>query len=146
MQDKEKRETLTDLVIELKHYYECQKQHKMYLVAEQTTHVISSLAIAMVMAVLLLTIFAFLGMAAAHWLSTLFGSLAMGFLFYALFLACVLGIFYMNRRRWIILPIARMMIHVFIKDGHSTVSPQGKVYDGHPTDTTKGKEADDDPE
>ena len=102
--------------------------------------------IAMVMAVLLLTIFAFLGMAAAHWLSTLFGSLAMGFLFYALFLACVLGIFYMNRRRWIILPIARMMIHVFIKDGHSTVSPQGKVYDGHPTDTTKGKEADDDPE
>ena len=134
MQDKEKRETLTDLVIELKHYYECQKQHKMYLVAEQTTHVISSLAIA------------FLGMAAAPWLSTLFGSLAMGFLFYALFLACVLGIFYMNRRRWIILPIARMMIHVFIKDGHSTVSPQGKVYDGHPTDTTKGKEADDDPE
>ena len=96
MQDKEKRETLTDLVIELKHYYECQKQHKMYLVAEQTTHVISSLAIAVVMAVLLLAIFAFLGMAAAHWLSTLFGSLAMGFLFYALFLACVLGIFYMD--------------------------------------------------
>ena len=146
MQDKEKRETLTGLVIERKHYYECQKQHMMYLVAEQSTHVISSLAIAVVMAVLLLAIFAFLGMAAAHWLSTLFGSLAMGFLFYALFLACVLGIFYMNRRRWIILPIARMMIHVFIKDGHSTVSPQGKVNDGHPTDTTKGKEADDDPE
>ena len=146
MQEKEKRETLADLVIELKHYYECQKQHKMYLVAEQTTHVISSLAIAVVMAVLLLTIFAFLGMAAAHWLSTLFGSLAMGFLLYALFLACVLGIFYMNRRRWIILPIARMMIHVFIKDGHSTVSPQGKVNDAHHADTTQGKEADDDPE
>lgn len=133
MQEKEKRETLTDLVIELKHYYECQKQHKKYLVAEQTTHVISSLAIAVVMAVLLLTIFAFLGMAAAHWLSTLFGSLALGFLLYAVFLACVLGIFYLNRRRWIILPIARMMIHVFIKDGH-------------PAATTTGKEADDDTE
>ena len=133
MQEKEKRETLTDLVIELKHYYECQKQHKKYLVAEQTTHVISSLAIAVVMAVLLLTIFAFLGMAAAHWLSTLFGSLALGFLLYAVFLACVLGIFYLNRRRWIILPIARMMIHVFIKDGP-------------PAATTTGKEADDDTE
>lgn len=126
MQEKEKRETLADLVLELKEYYECQKQHKKFLVTEQLTHIISTMTITIVMAVLLLTVFAFLGMAAAHWLSTLFGSLALGFLLYVLFLLAVMGVFYLNRRRWIILPIARMMIHIFIKDEPFTNQEKGK--------------------
>lgn len=120
MQEKEKRETLTDLVTELKTYYECQKQHKTYLIAEQLTNILSSIAVVTVVAVLTLAIFAFLGMAIAQWLSTLFGSLALGFLLYALFLLAILCIFYLNRRRWIILPIARLMISVFIKNEHDT--------------------------
>lgn len=115
MENKEKRATITELFLELKTYYERQKEHKTYLIAEQLTRVISSLAIVMVVFVLALVIFVFLGMAVVQWLRNIIDSVAVCYLIYALFLLLILIVFYLNRRRWIILPLARLMISVFIK-------------------------------
>lgn len=129
---------ISDLFLELKNYYESQKEHKTYLIAEQLTRVISSLAIIVVVFVMVLVIFMFLGMAAVHWLTSIIDNVSVCYLLYALFLTLVLLIFYLKRRTWVVLPLARLMISVFLKDEEATATSSS------PTNNPNVEEEEDD--
>lgn len=114
--DKDQQANLADILLEAKKYYGLQKEYLRYSAAEQLTRLISTLAIVAVVAVVALVIFVFAGMAIVHWLGAAIQNIALCYALYALFLLILLLIFYLNRRRWVILPLARLMTSVFIKE------------------------------
>ncbi|MCQ2196004.1 MAG: hypothetical protein MJZ60_00600 [Bacteroidaceae bacterium] len=114
--EKESQASFAGLFNEAKKYYGLQKQYLRYSAAEQLTKLISKIAIAAVVALLALIIFVFAGMALVHWLGSIINNMALCYALYALFLLLLLIVFYCNRRRWVILPLARMMTDIFIQD------------------------------
>lgn len=107
---------LSELVTEAKKYYSLQKEHLRYTAAEQSTRFLSTLTILAVAAVLGVVIFIFLGLAFVHLLNNWINSMAACYAIYTAILFIILLIFYFNRRKWVILPFARIMTKAFIKD------------------------------
>lgn len=107
------QESLADLIKEAKQYYSLQKKYLRYTAAEQLTQVLSRLAIVITVAIVGFVAFVFLGIAFAHWMGATTGSLALGYLLYALVLLVLLLVFYLGRHRWVILPLARLMMKTF---------------------------------
>ncbi|MBQ0048980.1 MAG: hypothetical protein KBT12_01885 [Bacteroidales bacterium] len=110
------QETLSEMLTEAKRYYALEKQYLRYTAAEQLTKVISALTVAIVLAVVGFVVFIFLGLAVVHWLGALTHNLGLCFAIYGILLLALLFVFYVNRRRWVMLPLARLMTKTFIKE------------------------------
>lgn len=113
--EKDTQASLVELLLEAKEHYELQKTYLRYTAAEELTLVISKLAIVIVLALVGFVAFVFLGLAFVNWFGATFGNLALGYVIYALLLIIVLCIFYINRRRWVTLPLARLMMQTFVE-------------------------------
>ena len=113
---KDTKSTIAEMIQEAKNYYGLQKEYLSYATAEKLTVLLSTFAVATVCILvgIVILLFACLGM--VHWLGALTGNLAMCYGLFAGFIALLLLIFYLNRLRWVILPIARLMIKLFIKE------------------------------
>lgn len=103
------------LLAEAKKYYGLQKEHLRYTVAEQLTKALSAIAVAVIAVIVGLIIVVFACLALVHWLGSVIGSVALCYAIFAAVLLLLLLVFYLNRRRWVINPLARLMTSVFIK-------------------------------
>lgn len=112
--EKDTQANLTTLIQEIRNFYNLEKHYLRYSAAEQLTLVISKLAIVIVVALIGFVSFIFLGLALVHWFGSSLGNLSLGYALYAASLLLILLLFYINRRKWIILPLARLMMHTFI--------------------------------
>ena len=110
------RSSIAELISEAKNYYGLQKDYIRYSVAEQLTKLLSIIAITLVLVLVGLVILLFAGMAMVHWIGAAIGNIALCYAAFALFLILLLLVFYLNRRRLVILPLARLMTRIFVKD------------------------------
>lgn len=110
------RSSIAELISEAKNYYGLQKDYIRYSVAEQLTKLLSVIAITLVLVLVGLVILLFAGMAMVHWIGAAIGNMALCYAAFALFLILLLLVFYLNRRRLVILPLARLMTRIFVKD------------------------------
>ena len=110
------RSSIAELISEAKNYYGLQKDYIRYSVAEQLTKLLSVIAITLVLVLVGLVILLFAGMAMVHWIGAAIGNIALCYAAFALFLILLLLVFYLNRRRLVILPLARLMTRIFVKD------------------------------
>ncbi|MBR4855223.1 MAG: phage holin family protein [Bacteroidaceae bacterium] len=102
------------LLQETKQYLNLQKEYALMDTADKLTVILSTVAIATVCFVLGAMILFFLTFALAYWIGNLTGNLSLGFISIAVFLVLVLLITYSKRNAWIIQPLARMMIRLFV--------------------------------
>lgn len=102
------------LLQETKQYLNLQKEYALMDTADKLTVILSTVAIAAVCFVLGAMILFFLTFALAYWIGDLTGNLSLGFISIAVFLVLVLLIAYNKRNAWIIQPLARMMIRLFV--------------------------------
>ena len=102
------------LLQETKQYLNLQKEYALMDTADKLTVILSTVAIAAVCFVLGAMILFFLTFALAYWIGNLTGNLSLGFISIAVFLVLVLLITYSKRNAWIIQPLARMMIRLFV--------------------------------
>ena len=102
------------LLQETKKYLNLQKEYALMDTADKLTVILSTVAIAAVCFVLGAMILFFLTFALAYWIGNLTGNLSLGFISIAVFLVLVLLIAYSKRNVWIIQPLARMMIRLFV--------------------------------
>ena len=110
------RSSIAELISEAKNYYGLQKDFLRYSVAEQLTKLLSVIPITLVLVLVGLVILLFAGMAMVHWIGAAIGNIALCYAAFALFLILLLLVFYLNRRRLVILPLARLMTRIFVKD------------------------------
>lgn len=115
MAKKNTQSTISELILEAKKYYGLQKDYVRYTAAEQLTRVISTLAIVAVCFVVGLVIFVFAGLAVVHFLGAAIGNIGLCYAIYAGFLLILLLLFYVNRRRWVMRPLARLFINAIVK-------------------------------
>lgn len=102
-----------ELFAEAKNYVELQKKYAAVETAEKLTTVLSAMAIAVVCILLLSIVLLFSSFALAYWIGTVAGSLTIGFLSVTAINAILLIAFYANRRRWVLMPITRLISTVF---------------------------------
>lgn len=106
-------EQFRTLLRETRRYLLLQKRFVALDVADKLIAILSTIAIAVVCFVLGVMVLFFLTFALAYWIGQMAGSLALGFLAIALLHLILVFIFYHNRTRWIIMPLARMMSALF---------------------------------
>ena len=102
-----------DLFTEMRRYVRLQKKYWALDAADKLIVLLSTIAIAGVCLILGGIILFFLAITAACWLGQLLGSAALGFLCLSAILALALFIFYKNRTRWVIVPLARIIVGLF---------------------------------
>lgn len=101
---------------EVKKYLELQKQYLALDTAEKLTILLSAVATATVCLVLGGMALFFLLLATAVWIGQLAGSLAIGFLSMGVLILALMAIVYGKRQAWIIQPVARLIVGLFIHD------------------------------
>lgn len=102
------------LVQEVKHYLTLQKEYALMDTADKLTVILSAVAISAICLVLGAMVLFFLTFALAYWIGRLTGSLPLGFLCIAAFLLLMLIIAYTKRNAWIVQPLARMLVRLFV--------------------------------
>lgn len=110
------QEQLKELLMEAKKYYGYQKEFLKLSLAQQLTHILSAIAIALVSVVLALVIVMFLGLALVHLIGEAIGNIGLCYAIFALFMALILALFYHNRRKWVVLPLARLFTRTFLEE------------------------------
>lgn len=102
------------LIQEVKQYLSLQKEYVLMDTADKLIVILSSVAIAVVCFVLgAMTLF-FLTFALAHWIGAVTDNVPLGFLCIALFHLAILVLFFRNRNKWIIQPLARAIVRLFV--------------------------------
>lgn len=114
MKQENTQEQLQKLLLEAKAYYGYQKEYLRLTMAEQLTKVLGAIAVAVVCGVLAFVILLFLGIAFAHWIGEAIGNMGLCYAIFAAIIALLLLIFYLNRRKIVILPLARLMSEAFL--------------------------------
>lgn len=109
-------ESIGKLFLEFKKYLELQKEYVKLGAAEKLTVMLSAVVIAAVLLILGAIVLLFLTFALAYFLGNALGSLPVGFGLIALFVLLIAGIFYVNRNRFVIQPLARFMTKLIITD------------------------------
>lgn len=109
-------ESIGKLFLEFKNYLELQKEYVKLSAAEKLTVMASAIIIVSVMLVLGAITLLFLTFALAYFLGNALGSLPVGFSLIALLVLIFMGIFYANRNRFVIQPLARFMTKLFIAE------------------------------
>ena len=105
---------MRELLLEVKSYLTLQKRFLQLDLTEKLTLLLSAIAIAVICLMLGGMALFYLTFALAYWIGEVTGVLALGFLVIALALALLLALVYYNRKRWIVQPLARMMVTLFI--------------------------------
>lgn len=114
--EKDIKETLQSIVDEGKRYINLNGEYLRINTAERLTKVLSSLIIALVIAIAGFVVFIFGGLALVHYAGSLTGNLALCFALYALFVCFLLVLFWMGRNALIIRPLAKMMSEALLDE------------------------------
>ena len=101
------------LFTEVQRYVRLQKRYLALDTAEKLVVILSTVAIAVVCFVLGAILLFFLTFALALWIGHLAGNSALGFLSIAGALALILYIVYKQRKQWLVMPIARLIVGLF---------------------------------
>lgn len=112
-------ENLRKLFLELKHYIELQREFMQLEAAEKTTVLLSTVLIVVVALILSGFVFLFLAFALAWYLGDVLKSMPAGFGITAVVIVLLTWVFYVNRVRFVINPVAKFMTRLFVskKDG-----------------------------
>lgn len=120
-------ESIQQLLLELKNYYKLQKKFVYLDTAEKLTVLLSAIAISIVMVVLVALVLMYATFALAFFIGNQLDSLPMGFVLVAAGLLLILFLFYWNRKRLIVQPLARFIARLFFEkqnDGENGNSKQ----------------------
>lgn len=109
-------ESIQQLLLELKNYYKLQKKFVYLDTAEKLTVLLSAIAIAVVVVILVALILMYATFALAYFIGNQLDSLPLGFILVAAGVLVVLLLFYVNRKRLIVQPLARFIARVFFEN------------------------------
>ena len=112
------------LFTEVRHYLELQKKYLAMETAEKVTILLSTVAIAAVCLVLGSIVLLFASVALAYWLGNIIGCNALGFLSVSVAILFLMLLFYSNREKWIIIPLARFVIGIFKGNDSETLNDE----------------------
>ncbi len=124
-------ESIQKLLLEFKNYYLLQKKFIRLDTAEKLTVILSAIGIALIILVLVSLMCFFGTMALAFYLGNTLNNIPLGFIIVAGIIAFVLIIFYWNRKRFVVEPLARFIGHLFAAEqnnteNHGTESPKAE--------------------
>ena len=102
-------ESIGKLLLEFKKYLELQKEFVKLDATEKMTVILSAILIVTVLLLLGSIVLLFLTFALAYYLGDVLGSLSLGFGLISAFILLLTVIFYLNRNRMVIQPMARFM-------------------------------------
>lgn len=108
-------ETIAQLVDQLKHYAELQKEYVKLDVIEKVVRLATVGAMVLVVLVLLMPIVIFLSMAAAHAISPWVGS-AWSYVIIVAFYILLLVFILLNRRRWVEKPLVHFLADLLLNE------------------------------
>lgn len=109
-------EGIDTLFLELKKYLEFQKEYVKLSAAEKLTVMLSAVVVTGVLLVLCSIVLLFLTLALAYFLGDAVGSLPLGFSLVALLVVLLAGMFYANRNRFVIQPLARFVVQLILTE------------------------------
>ena len=109
-------ENIQSLWVETKNYLELQKEYLKLDTAEKLTVLLSAVATAAVCLVLGAMALFFLLFTLAVWIGVLAGNEVVGYLSMGLVLLLLMAIVYACRKRWIIQPLSRLIVGLFINE------------------------------
>ena len=107
-------ESIGKLLLELKKYLELQKEFVKLDATEKMTVILSAILIVTVLLLLGSIVLLFLTFALAYYLGDVLGSLSLGFGLISAFILLLTVIFYLNRNRMVIQPMARFMTKLIL--------------------------------
>ena len=107
-------ESIGKLFLEFKNYLELQKEFIKLDATEKLTVILSATLITLVILILRSITLLFLIFALAYYLGDALGSLSLGFALVAAFLLLATIVFYLNRNRMIVQPIARFVTKLIL--------------------------------
>jgi len=110
------QEQIKDMLLEAKNYYGLQKEYFKLTATEKLTVVLSKILLALIVIILVISIIMFLGLALVHWIGEAIGNIGICYAGFSLFIAIILLFIYTKRRKYIILPIAKMMTQVILAE------------------------------
>ncbi len=125
-------ESIQKLLLEFKNYYLLQKKFIRLDTAEKLTVILSAVGISLIMLILVAFVFFFGTFAFAIYLGDELNSIPMGFAIVSGINILVLIIFYLNRKRFVVEPLARFMGRVFLNN-----KPNAENHGTETTATTK---------
>ena len=106
---------IQQLLLELKNYYKLQKKFVYLDTAEKLTVLLSAIAIAIIMVILIALVLMYATFALAFFIGNRLDSLPMGFVLVAAGLLIVLMLFYYNRKSLIVQPLAQFIARLFFE-------------------------------
>ena len=107
-------ESIDKLLLEFKKYLELQKEFVKLDATEKMTVILSAILIVTVLLLLGSIVLLFLTFALAYYLGDVLGSLSLGFGLISAFILLLTVIFYLNRNRMVIQPMARFMTKLIL--------------------------------
>ena len=107
-------ESIGKLLLEFKKYLELQKEFVKLDATEKMTVILSAILIVTVLLLLGSIVLLFLTFALAYYLGDVLGSLSLGFGLISAFILLLTVIFYLNRNRMVIQPMARFMTKLIL--------------------------------
>lgn len=107
-------ESIGKLLLEFKKYLELQKEFVKLDATEKMTVILSAILIVTVLLLLGSIVLLFLTFALAYYLGDVLGSLSLGFGLISAFILLLTVIFYLNRNRMVIQPVARFMTKLIL--------------------------------
>ena len=107
-------ESIGKLLLEFKKYLELQKEFVKLDATEKMTVILSAILIVTVLLLLGSIVLLFLTFALAYYLGDVLGSLSLGFGLISAFILLLPVIFYLNRNRMVIQPMARFMTKLIL--------------------------------
>lgn len=107
-------ESIGKLLLEFKKYLELQKEFVKLDATEKMTVILSAILIVTVLLLLGSIVLLFLTFALAYYLGDVLGSLSLGFGLISAFILLLTVIFYLNRNRMVIRPMARFMTKLIL--------------------------------
>ena len=107
-------ESIGKLLLEFKKYLELQKEFAKLDATEKMTVILSAILIVTVLLLLGSIVLLFLTFALAYYLGDVLGSLSLGFGLISAFILLLTVIFYLNRNRMVIQPMARFMTKLIL--------------------------------
>lgn len=107
-------ESIGKLLLEFKKYLEFQKEFVKLEATEKMTVILSAILIVTVLLLLGSIVLLFLTFALAYYLGDILGSLSLGFGIISAFILLLTVIFYLNRNRMAIQPMARFMTKLIL--------------------------------
>ena len=107
-------ESIGKLLLEFKKYLELQKEFVKLDATEKMSVILSAILIVTVLLLLGSIVLLFLTFALAYYLGDVLGSLSLGFGLISAFILLLTVIFYLNRNRMVIQPMARFMTKLIL--------------------------------